>query len=168
MRLSGSRELAIYEFPQISSGQSIMLTYYLLSLAWLNFLVKLLYGFPFFNNTTISLDYYEPMNGYLSVSEMFFQISLASLFVCLCLVWMTSLTGNIRWRQRFLVVLAGSITTGVSFFYTQLEPLHIQDLKFLVESIENGTSYGILLPENTGELIDTIENSIQKAEDRQN
>jgi len=108
----------------------------------MHFLVKLLYGFPLIGSTYMALAYYEKVPNYpFSLAKLFLLLSVFLSVLALVGVWITSLKGAAKWRQRFLVFLFGCICSGFSYACISWEDQHIEDAKtwrlFLIDHKES-------------------------------
>ncbi len=130
MRAGLPQKLEVEFDANTAVTQSIVFAGALWWFTWFHFTIKYLYGLPIFSSPSMALVYYEQIEGYpFSLAQLFLCLSIFASILALIGVWMTSLKGTAKWRQRFLVFLFGCICSGFSCACISWEDQHIEDAK---------------------------------------
>ncbi|MCP5536728.1 MAG: hypothetical protein H7A51_10940 [Akkermansiaceae bacterium] len=130
MRVGIPQKLEIELDATYAATQSIVFAGFLWWFTWFHFVIKFFYGLPVLSRPNLALVYYEQVPGYpFSLAQAFLGLSVFASVLALGGVWMTSLKGQAKWRQRFLVFLFGTICTGFSCACVSWEQLHVEDAK---------------------------------------
>jgi len=123
----------------IKVAQMLAMTFFLLSLCYINFVVKFFFGFPYLYSGSAfhSLGYYSRIQGHtFSLADIFVWLSYAGTVVSFLVVIITSQGSKGKWRQRLLIPLIGCIPIGFSTLPSRVKILDLEMAEYQLESFD--------------------------------